>query len=598
MDQLLSNINSVSDLRKLTIAQLPQLAQELREYIIDIVSTKKGHLGAGLGVIELTISLHYIYNTPEDLLIWDVGHQAYAHKILTGRRKDFPTNRQLGGISGFPKRSESDFDAFGTGHSSTSISAILGMAIASQLKSEKRKHITVIGDASIASGMAFEALNHAGVTHADVLIILNDNQMGIDPHVGALKEYLTSIKSKNKPQGNNIFQDLNLHYFGPINGHDIEKLTETLSYLKTVSGPKFLHIITTKGKGLPQAEKDQVTYHAPGFFDKKTGEIQVDFNTNKPPKYQDVFGLTLLELAKNNEKIVGITAAMPTGTSLKYMLESYPSRTFDVGIAEQHAVTFAGGLATRGFVPYFAVYSTFLQRAYDQVIHDIAIQNLAVVFCIDRAGIVGNDGATHHGIFDIAFLRAIPNMIIAAPKDEIQLRNLLYTAQFTKKPFAIRYPRGRGTHLNWQMDFKKISIGKGSQLSKGKKLAILTVGPFGNTIQKIIKNNPKLEVAHYDMLFVKPLDEALLHRVLEKYDKIITLEEAIVKGGFGSAVLEFTQENKYFDKKITVLGIPDQFIEHGSVEELFQQIGLDEAGILNTIRESVTRQTPIKNRDS
>ncbi len=598
MDQLLSNINSVSDLRKLTIAQLPQLAQELREYIIDIVSTKKGHLGAGLGVIELTISLHYIYNTPEDLLIWDVGHQAYAHKILTGRRKDFPTNRQLGGISGFPKRSESDFDAFGTGHSSTSISAILGMAIASQLKSEKRKHIAVIGDASIASGMAFEALNHAGVTHADVLIILNDNQMGIDPHVGALKEYLTSIKSKNKPQGNNIFQDLNLHYFGPINGHDIEKLTETLSYLKTVSGPKFLHIITTKGKGLPQAEKDQVTYHAPGFFDKKTGEIQVDFNTNKPPKYQDVFGLTLLELAKNNEKIVGITAAMPTGTSLKYMLESYPSRTFDVGIAEQHAVTFAGGLATRGFVPYFAVYSTFLQRAYDQVIHDIAIQNLAVVFCIDRAGIVGNDGATHHGIFDIAFLRAIPNMIIAAPKDEIQLRNLLYTAQFTKKPFAIRYPRGRGTHLNWQMDFKKISIGKGSQLSKGKKLAILTVGPFGNTIQKIIKNNPKLEVAHYDMLFVKPLDEALLHRVLEKYDKIITLEEAIVKGGFGSAVLEFTQENKYFDKKITVLGIPDQFIEHGSVEELFQQIGLDEAGILNTIRESVTRQTPIKNRDS
>lgn len=598
MSKLLSKINKVTDLRKLAIRNLPQLAQELRDYIIDIVATKKGHLGAGLGVIELTIALHYIYNTPEDLLIWDVGHQAYAHKIITGRRKDFITNRQLGGISGFPKRSESEFDTFGTGHSSTSISAILGMAIASQLKSEKRKHIAVIGDASIASGMAFEALNHAGVTHADVLLILNDNQMGIDPHVGALKEYLTRIKSDDKSIGSTLFEKLNLQYFGPINGHDIDKLIETLTYLKTVSGPKFLHIITTKGKGLPQAEKDQVTYHAPGFFDKKTGEIQVDFNTNKPPKYQDVFGLTLVELAKNNEKIVGITAAMPTGTSLKYMLESYPSRTFDVGIAEQHAVTFAGGLATRGFVPYFAVYSTFLQRAYDQVIHDIALQNLAVVFCIDRAGIVGNDGATHHGIFDIAFLRAIPNMIIAAPKDEIQLRNLLYTAQFTKKPFAIRYPRGRGTHLNWQMDFKKISIGKGSQLSKGKKLAILTVGPFGNTIQKIIKNNPKLEVAHYDMLFVKPLDEALLHRVLEKYDKIITLEEAIVKGGFGSAVLEFTQENKYFDKKITVLGIPDQFIEHGSVEELFQQIGLDEAGILNTIRESVTRQTPIKNRDS
>ncbi|HIP49245.1 MAG TPA: 1-deoxy-D-xylulose-5-phosphate synthase [Lutibacter sp.] len=585
MNHFLSNINKVTDLRKLTLKNLPQLAQELRAYIIDIVATKKGHLGAGLGVIELTIALHYIYNTPEDLLIWDVGHQAYAHKILTGRRKDFITNRQLGGISGFPKRSESKFDVFGTGHSSTSISAVLGMAIASQIKGEKRKHIAVIGDASIASGMAFEALNHAGVTDADILIILNDNQMGIDPHVGALKEYLTSIKSDDKPVGNNIFQDLNLQYFGPIDGHDIEKLTQTLTHLKTVKGPKFLHIITTKGKGLPQAEKDQVTYHAPGIFDKKTGIIQAEFNTNKPPKYQDVFGLTLVELAQKNKHIVGITAAMPTGTSLKYMLEAFPTRTFDVGIAEQHAVTFAGGLATQGFVPYFAVYSTFLQRAYDQVIHDIALQNLPVVFCIDRAGIVGNDGATHHGIFDIAFLRAIPNMIIAVPKDEIQLRNLLYTAQFTKQPFAIRYPRGRGIHQNWQKSFKRIEIGKGKRLSKGNKLAILSIGHFGNTIQNILSQNQNLDVSHYDMLFVKPLDEALLHQIFKKFDNIITLEDGTIKGGFGSAVLEFAQTNQYRNIQIKVLGIPDQFIEHGSTEELFSQIGLDEKSILKVIQD-------------
>ena len=585
MNQLLSNINSVADVRKLKLSELPQLAKELRNYIIEVVSTKKGHLGAGLGVIELTIALHYIYNTPDDLLVWDVGHQAYAHKILTGRRKDFQTNRQFKGISGFPKRKESQFDAFGTGHSSTSISAVLGMAIASQLKKEKRKHIAVIGDASIASGMAFEALNHAGVTDADILVILNDNQMGIDPHVGALKEYLTSIKSADKPVGNNIFQDLNLQYFGPIDGHDIEELTQIITHLKTVSGPKFLHIITTKGKGLPQAEKDQVTYHAPGIFDKKTGIIQADFNINKPPKYQDVFGLTLVELAQKNKKIVGITAAMPTGTSLKYMLEAFPTRTFDVGIAEQHAVTFAGGLATQGFVPYFAVYSTFLQRAYDQVIHDIALQKLPVVFCIDRAGIVGNDGATHHGVFDIAFLRAIPNMIIAVPKDEIQLRNLLYTAQFTKQPFAIRYPRGRGIHQEWQKSFKKIEIGKGKQQSKGNKLAILTVGHFGNTIQNIVKENPNLGIAHYDMLFVKPLDKTLLHTIFNKFNKIITLEDGTVNGGFGSAVLEFAQTNQYFDKKITILGIPDQFIEQGSVDELFEQIGLDEESILVAIQD-------------
>ncbi len=583
---MLSQINSPIELRKLPVDKLPQLAKELREFIIDIVSTKKGHLGAGLGVVELTIVLHYLYNTPEDLLIWDVGHQAYPHKILTGRQKEFHTNRQFGGLSGFPKRSESIYDAFGTGHSSTSISAILGMAIAAQLKGEKnKKNIAVIGDASIASGMAFEALNHAGVTDADLLVVLNDNQMGIDPHVGALKNYLTSIKSDKDQLGKNIFEDLNLQYFGPIDGHDIKALITALSIIKTISGPKFLHIITTKGKGLPQAEKDQVTYHAPGLFDKKTGLIKPEFIIDLPPKYQDVFGLTLVELAKQNDKIVGITPAMPTGTSLNYMLEAFPNRTFDVGIAEQHAVTLAGGFATQGFIPYLAIYSTFLQRGYDQVIHDIALQNLPVVFCIDRAGIVGNDGATHHGVFDIAFLRLIPNIIIAVPKDEHQLRNLLYTAQFTTQPIAIRYPRGRGIHKTWKHPFKEIPIGIGKQLSKGNTLAILSVGPLGNTIQKILKKNPDLEVAHYDMLFIKPLDEKLLHQLFKKFDKIITIEDGTINGGFGSAVLQFSQTHNYSNKIIKVLGIPDKFITHGSIEELFTQIGLDEKTLYQSIKQ-------------
>jgi len=583
---LLAQINTPKELRKLAIKQLPMLAKELREFIIDIVSTKKGHLGAGLGVVELTIALHYLYNTPEDLLIWDVGHQAYPHKILTGRQKDFHTNRQFGGLSGFPKRSESVFDSFGTGHSSTSISAILGMAIAAQLENNiDRKHIAVIGDASIASGMAFEALNHAGVTDADLLVILNDNEMGIDPHVGALKNYLTSIKSDKDQLGKNIFEDLNLQYFGPVDGHDIEALIEIITEIKSISGPKFLHIITTKGKGLPQAEKDQVTYHAPGFFDKKTGLIKPEFNTNLPPKYQDVFGLTLVELAKQNKKIIGITPAMPTGTSLNYMLEVFPKRTFDVGIAEQHAVTFAGGFATQGFIPYLAIYSTFLQRGYDQVIHDIALQNLPVIFCIDRAGIVGNDGATHHGVFDIAFLNAIPNIIIAVPKDEIDLRNLLYTAQFTDKPIAIRYPRGRGIHIHWQKPFKKMPITKGKQLSQGKKLAILSIGPLGNTIQDLLKSHPNLDVAHFDLLFVKPLDEKLLHQVFSEFDKIITLEDGTVNGGFGSAILQFSQTNNFSNKKIKVLGIPDKFVTHGSIEELYEQLKLDEKSLLHTIKE-------------
>lgn len=588
---LLNAINSVSDVRKLSLAELPQLATELREYIIDIVSTKKGHLGAGLGVVELTIALHYIYETPDDLLVWDVGHQAYAHKIITGRREQFKTNRQFGSLSGFPKRTESEFDVFGTGHSSTSISAILGMAFAAKLDGVNRKHIAVIGDASIASGMAFEALNHAGVSDVDLLVILNDNQMGIDPHVGALKNYLTSIKSDEKPIGNNIFQDLNLQYFGPIDGHDIASITKTLSYLKNVSGPKFLHIITTKGKGLPQAEKDQVTYHAPGLFDKKTGLIKPNFTSNLPPKYQDVFGLTLVDLAKQNDKIIGITPAMPTGTSLNYMLEVFPNRTFDVGIAEQHAVTFAGGFATQGFKPYLAIYSTFLQRGYDQMIHDIALQKLPVVFCIDRAGIVGNDGPTHHGVYDISFLRAIPNIVIAVPKDEIALRNLLYTAQQINQPFAIRYPRGRGIHLKWQLPFKKMTIGKGEKLTDGKKLAILSVGPLGNSIQNILKNHSELDVAHFDMIFVKPLDQKLLHNVFKTYNQVLTLEDGTINGGFGSAVLAFAQENNYTNKTIKVLGIPDSFVTHGNVEELLQLVGLDENSLYRTIKKMSAKES-------
>ncbi len=581
---ILQQMDGPDDLRKLSIEELNVLVDELRHFIIDIVSTKKGHLGAGLGVVELSIALHYVYNTPEDLLIWDVGHQAYPHKILTGRKKLFYTNRQFGGLSGFPNREESPYDAFGTGHSSTSISAILGMALAAKLENKPRKHIAVIGDASIASGMAFEALNHTGVTDAEVLIILNDNEMGIDPHVGALKEYLTQIKSDDKPSGKNIFEDLNFQYFGPIDGHDLPALIAVLKKMQQIKGPKFLHIITTKGKGLPQAEKDQVTYHAPGLFDKNTGEIKPNFNKNLPPKYQDVFGLTLVELAKKNDKIIGITPAMPTGTSLKYMIEAFPDRSFDVGIAEQHAVTFAGGFATQGFVPYLAIYSTFLQRAYDQIIHDIALQNLPVVFCIDRAGIVGNDGATHHGVFDISFLRTIPNITIAVPRDEKALRNLLYTAQFTQNPIAIRYPRGRGVHTRWQLPFQKIDIGYGEQLSDGNKGAILSVGPFGNTIQQLLKEYPELDLAHYDMIFVKPLKESLLHHIFKKYPKIISLEDGTISGGFGSALEAFAQANNYTQTPIKVLGIPDRFIPHGSVDKLMESIGLDISGIYDSIK--------------
>ncbi|PID68090.1 MAG: 1-deoxy-D-xylulose-5-phosphate synthase [Flavobacteriia bacterium] len=580
MSDLLSHIDSPDDLKQLHYSDLIQLAQDIRHYIIDVVSVKKGHLGAGLGVVELTIALHYVYNTPDDVLIWDVGHQAYPHKILTGRREAFNTLRQKNGISGFPKRSESDFDAFGTGHSSTSISALLGIAMASRLEGrEDRKHIAVIGDASIAAGMAFEALNHAGDTDADVLIVLNDNQMGIDPHVGALKNYLTQIKTTDNGSGQNLFEALNFQYFGPVDGHNIQALIRTFNQLKKISGPKVLHVITTKGKGLTQAEKDQITYHAPGLFDKNTGELIKAIDENLPPKYQDVFGLTLVELARANKKIIGITAAMPTGTSLKYMIEALPERAYDVGIAEQHALTFAAGFATRGFRPYVAVYSTFLQRAYDQLIHDIALQKLPVVLCIDRAGIVGEDGATHHGVFDIAFLRIIPHLIVAVPSDELMLRQLLYTAQFVNQPMAIRYPRGRGLNTHWQKPYEKMSIGKGRLLTAGHNIAVLSIGPLANTIQNIINQHPEWSVAHYDMIFVKPLDKALLDEIFETFDHIVTVEDGVKSGGFGSAVLEYALAGGYDKTGIDIFGIPDQFMDHGTTAEIKAEAGLDEANL-------------------
>jgi len=571
LKNLLEHINSTTDLRQLSTSELPQLAQELRQFIIEIVATKEGHLGASLGVVELTIALHYVFNTPEDVLVWDVGHQAYVHKILTGRKHQFHTNRQYKGLSGFPKRDESVYDAFGTGHSSTSISAALGMAIASQLKGESRQHIAVIGDASIASGMAFEGLNHAGVTTANLLVVLNDNAIGIDPSVGALKQYLTNVKKGTQKQ-DNIFEALNFEYSGPIDGHDMTALITELERLKTIEGPKFLHIITTKGKGLKQAETDQVTYHAPGKFDATTGDLIAKTNHKLPPKYQDVFGLTLVELARANPTIVGITPAMPTGSSLKYMMEALPDRAFDVGIAEQHAVTMAAGMATQGLIPFCNIYSTFLQRAYDQIIHDVALQNLPVIFCIDRAGLVGEDGATHHGVFDLAYLRCIPNLIIFAPRNEMELRNIMYTAQKgLKHPIAIRYPRGRGVTPDWKSAFEPIEIGTGVQLEHGENLAILSVGAISNTVSKAIDG---LNCAHYDMRFVKPLDEPLLHTVFKTYSKLITIEDGVISGGFGSAILEFAAAHHY-KNDVIVKGIPDAFIEQGAVDTLIETLKLD-----------------------
>ncbi len=569
----LDYINSPKDLKKLSIAELEILAKELREFVIEVVSTKEGHLGASLGVVELTLAIHYFFDTPNDKLVWDVGHQAYIHKIITGRKDVFNTNRQKGGISGFPRISESEYDNFGTGHSSTSISAILGMAIASQIKKEKRNHIAVIGDASIASGMAFEGLNHLGVSNTNTLIILNDNAMAIDPNVGALKEHLTSLKKENK-QSNNIFENFNLKYFGPVDGHNIKELLSALSEVTKYDGPKLLHVVTKKGKGYKVAEENQVRFHAPGKFDIETGESPK--KTNSLIKYQDVFGETIVELADKDKKIVGITPAMPTGSSLKPMMDKYPERAFDVGIAEQHSVTLAAGLATQGLKPVVAIYSTFLQRAYDQVVHDVATQNLPVTFCIDRGGIVGEDGATHHGVMDIAWLRTIPNMVVTAPMNEHNLRNLMFTAINSNKPFTIRYPRGNGVLENWRNKISEIEIGKGEIIKEGSDVAVLSIGHPGNFVSEAINNLDKesqSRIGHYNMIFVKPLDEDLLNTVFNNYKHIVTVEDGVIKGGFGSAILEWANKNER-NNDITILGISDKFVDHGKPDELHDDIGI------------------------
>jgi 1-deoxy-D-xylulose-5-phosphate synthase len=633
---LLQTINSPDDLKKIPKEQLHQVCDELRQFIVDVVSVHGGHFAASLGVVELTVALHYIYNTPYDQLVWDVGHQAYGHKILTGRRDNFVTNRKYKGLSGFPKRSESVYDTFGVGHSSTSISAALGMAIAAKYKGETdRKSVAVIGDGSMTAGMAFEAMNHAGVTDADMLIILNDNCMGIDPNVGALKEYLTDITTShtyNKlrddvwnllgklpigknftremaskldaslkgmlTKSSNLFEALNLRYFGPIDGHNITKLVDTLKDLRNIPGPKLLHIITVKGKGYALAEKDQTKWHAPGLFDKITGEIyKKKYDLPQPPKYQDVFGHTIIELAEQNNKIFGITPAMPSGSSLKFMMEKMPNRAFDVGICEQHAVTVSAGMATQGMKVFCNIYSSFMQRAYDQVVHDVAIQKLPVIFCLDRGGLVGEDGPTHHGAYDIAYFRCIPNMIISAPMNEQELRNLMYTAQLesTKLPFVIRYPRGEGVMPDWRKPLEEVEIGKGRKLKDGKDIAILSIGHPGNFAAAAIRDlrTDKITPAHYDMRFAKPLDEALLHEALQAYPKIVTVEDGTVKGGFGSAVAEFMAAHGY-KNDLKILGIPDRVIEHGTPKELHHECGYDAEGIADAVREMMREKVEVE----
>lgn len=611
---LLQTIDSPDDLRKLDIHDLPQLAYELRQYIVDVVSVHGGHFAGNLGVIELTVALHYTFNTPHDKLVWDVGHQAYGHKILTGRREEFITNRTYGGLSGFPKRSESIFDDFGTGHSSTSISAALGMAIAANYQGKTgQQHVAIIGDGAMAAGQAFEALNHAGIANTDLLIILNDNSMGIDPNVGALKEYLTRITTNIKTQnsarskekvisadthpsnfsqeitgnGSQLFEAFGIQYFGPVDGHDVISLAHTLQALKHVKGPKLLHVKTVKGKGYPQAELDQPTWHAPGLFDKITGEIyKKKHHTPQPPRYQEVFGETILQLARNNDKIMAVTPAMPSGSSLKIMMDQMPDRALDVGICEQHAVTLSAGLATAGMRVYCTIYSTFMQRAYDQLIHDVALQNLPVVFCLDRAGLVGEDGPTHHGVFDIAYCRAIPNLIISAPMDEVELRNLMYTAQLdtVRSPFVIRYPRGKGTTPHWKREFQEIKPGTGRRLMEGEEIAVLSYGHTGNFAAAAINEVAAKEIfpGHYDLRFAKPLDEDLLHEALQRYPKIITVEDGTVIGGIGSAVLEFMNRHQYRND-VKIMGIPDKFIEHGSQSELYQLTGIDAQNIAEVI---------------
>ncbi len=623
---LLKMIDSPADLKKLSKDQMHTVANELRQYIVDVVSVYGGHFGASLGVVELSVALHYVFNTPYDQLVWDVGHQAYGHKILTGRRDNFPSNRKYNGLSGFPKRSESEYDTFGVGHSSTSISAALGMAMASYYKGEKdRQHIAVIGDGALTAGLAFEAMNHAGIEKSNVLIILNDNNMSIDPNVGALKEYLTDITTSHTyndlrdnvwkalgklpigknysremaskveaslkglvSKSSNLFEALQLRYFGPIDGHNVTKLIDTFNDLKDIPGPKILHIKTVKGKGYALAEKDQTKWHAPGLFDKVTGEIiKKTFDAPQPPKYQDVFGHTIIELAEKNPKIMGVTPAMPSGCSLKFMMDKMPDRAFDVGICEQHAVTLSAGMATQGLRVFCNIYSSFMQRAYDMVIHDVAIQKLPVIFCLDRAGLVGEDGPTHHGCYDIAFMRCIPNIVVSAPMNESELRDLMYTAQLetNQLPIVIRYPRGEGVLVDWKTPMKEIQIGKGRKLKDGDDVAILTFGHPGNFAASAIRDvkSEGLNPAHYDMRFAKPIDEEMLHEVFSKFKKIVTVEDGTVVGGFGSAVLEFM--NKFgYQADVKIMGIPDRLVEHGTPKQLYDEIGLDANGIAIEIR--------------
>ena len=621
---LLDQISYPSDLKKLEPEELVQLSNELRQFIIDVVCENPGHLGASLGVVELTVALHYIFNTPEDRIIWDVGHQAYGHKILTGRKTIFHTNRKYKGLSGFPKRSESEYDSFGTGHSSTSISAALGMAVASQKEGKNRQVVAIIGDGSLTGGLAFEGLNNGGIQKSNLLVILNDNNIAIDPNVGAMKEYLldittsktynrvktdvwnilgkldklgpktrsaiqkieTAIKSSLLKQSN-LFESLGFRYFGPVDGHDVVYLTKLLNDLKNIPGPKLLHCITVKGKGFTAAEENQTLFHAPGAFDKETGERFVVIPDKPiPPKYQDVFGRTLVELASMNSKIVGVTPAMASGCSMNIMMELMPDRTFDVGIAEQHAVTFSAGLAAEGYVPFCNIYSSFMQRAYDQIIHDVAIQKLQVVFCLDRGGLVGDDGATHHGAYDIAYLRSIPNMVVAAPMNEEELRNLMYTAQLDGGgPFSIRYPRGAGVMVDWVKPLSQITIGKGRIVKEGSDIAFLTIGHIGNLAATAANRleDEGLSVAHYDMRFVKPLDVELLKTIGEKFDTIITIEDGCLPGGFGSAVIEWLNDNGY-STKVVRLGIPDRFVEHGTQQQLYKECGFDVDGIYQTAK--------------
>ena len=573
MTAILPTIQFPADLKSKSIEELIQLASEIRSFIIDVVSVHGGHLGASLGVVELTIALHYVFDTPIDKLVWDVGHQAYVHKILTGRKADFATNRKKGGISGFPNRAESVYDAFGVGHSSTAISAALGMAIAHKLEGKDTvNHIAVIGDASIASGMAFEALNHAGVTNAKLLVVLNDNAIGIDPSVGALKTYLMQVKEGRNPKQNNMIKSLNINYTGPVNGHDIAELIKELQRLKSIDGPQFLHVVTTKGKGLKQAEENQVLYHAPGKFDKVTGDLLPGTN-NKQVKYQDVFGWTMLEMARTNNKLFAITPAMPTGSSLRYMMDEFPERAIDVGIAEQHAVTLAAGIALEGYSVYCTIYSTFLQRAYDQLIHDVALQNIPVVFCIDRAGLVGEDGATHQGAFDIAYLNAVPNITILAPRSAVELRNVLYSLQFHRsQPVAVRYPRGYSDEENWQQAFQNIDFQQIETVRKGNKIAVFSTGTIVNNVLAALGDQEDVSVYHF--LQIKPLDQSAIKKILASYHTLLTIEEGVVNGGFGSSINRLVLEEE-LPIRVINLGVPDHFIEHATVNEQWQQCGLD-----------------------